>query len=145
PCLVVTGNGDRPDYPPDLRPTVLSELVVAFGDALHPQTRVVTAGAAGVFRALAAARGVLDVSDSCIVAAVDSLVNRKILAALSAERRLKTETDSDGVVPGEAAAALWLKRPGSTRSALAHILGIGLSDEPSLMTRDEPNKGIGLA
>jgi 3-oxoacyl-[acyl-carrier-protein] synthase-1 len=97
-----------------------------------------------VFAALAAARALLEISDSAIVAAVDSLVNRKVLAALSADRRLKTEMDSDGVVPGEAAAAVWLMRP-ATRPALAHILGIGMAEEPSVVNRDQPNKGIGLA
>jgi 3-oxoacyl-[acyl-carrier-protein] synthase-1 len=145
PCLIVVGSGNRPDYPPNLPQTLLSELSAAFGVGLHPQTRVVAAGAAGVFKALAAARVLLDVSGSCIVAAVDSLVNRKILRALSADRRLKTETDSDGVVPGEAAAAVWLTRPSETRPALAHILGIGVADEPSVLNRDQPNKGIGLA
>src|SRR4029077_10182187 len=74
-----------------------------------------------------------------------SLVNRKMLRSLSADRRLKTATDSDGVVPGEAAAALWLTRPNAPRPALAQILGVGMSDEPSVLNRDQPNKGIGLA
>lgn len=145
PCLIIVDHQDRPDYPALLGAHLLSELRTTFGAQLHAETRFAAMGVAGFFKALSYAPTLIDRWGSCLVAAVDSLINRDMLAALEATQRLKTSGNSDGVIPGEAAAALWLGRPHAPRPTLAHVLGVGLADEPSASQTDQPNKGLGLA
>jgi 3-oxoacyl-[acyl-carrier-protein] synthase-1 len=64
------------------------------------------------------------------------------LAKLAQQRRLLTDTNSDGVIPGEAAACVLLGRRGS--SALAHIRGLGFGEEPGLRANDVPLRATGI-
>ena len=106
PCLIMIGDAGRPDYPPNLAELLLSGISADFGTQLHLETRVIPIGTTGFFQAIAHARTVLQRVPGCLVVAVDSLINRKMLAWLDAKRRLKTEELSDGVIPGEAARGL---------------------------------------
>jgi 3-oxoacyl-[acyl-carrier-protein] synthase-1 len=104
-------------------------------------------GKTAFFRALDAARILLtdpDI-DACIVSAVDSLLNGPCLAWLENEEHLKTESNSDGIIPGEAAAAVWVSRPDHPDHSQLDVLGIGFSDEPSVANPRDPNLAIGLA
>jgi 3-oxoacyl-[acyl-carrier-protein] synthase-1 len=79
------------------------------------------------------------------VVGVDSLLNRHALDSLQRRRRLKSSDNSDGVIPGEAAAALWLAGIGGDRAQGVHVTGIGLAREPSVSRRDVPDRALGLA
>lgn len=147
PCLIVIDCLDRrPDLPGDIATTLLAELRSAFGTDLHPLTQVATVGATGLVEAMTVVAARLSAEmPSCLVVAVDSLINREMLAALERQRRLKTDDNSDGIIPGEAATALWFCRADSNRPMLAHVLGIGVADEPSSLDSSQANRGIGLA
>ncbi len=107
--------------------------------------RVVTQGAHGGYRAIAMARDILSQSQhkACLVAAADSLVHARALLALSNQRRLLTEDNSDGVIPGEAAACLMLTSSGAR--VLAAVRGLGFAEEHALPDNDLPLRGDGLA
>jgi len=146
PLLVALDGPDRPDYPADLTDRLTAELApVLKGSPLRPPEFVVK-GPLAYLHALRRAAGLLQdkSADACIVATVDSLVNRRILRSLEEAQRLKTEDNPDGVIPGEAAACLLLERPSSADSPYPDICGIGLVDEPSVKT-STPNLAVGLA
>lgn len=146
PCLIVVDGGDRPDLPPDLGQTLLAALRSRFGAQLHPLSRVVAGSATGTLEVMRRVRAALSPQmPSCLVVAVDSLINRRMLQALEAARRLKTPDNSDGVIPGEAAAALWLSMSGHGSRPMARVLGIGLAEEPSAADPRLANKAQGLA
>jgi 3-oxoacyl-[acyl-carrier-protein] synthase-1 len=146
PCLIVVDGSDRPDLPPDLEQTLLAALRSGFATPLHPLSRVIARGATGFLEVMARARAALSPQmPSCLIVAVDSLINRRMLQALEAARRLKTPDNSDGVIPGEAAAALWVAIPGHGNRSMARILGIGLAEEPSVADPRLANKAEGLA
>jgi 3-oxoacyl-[acyl-carrier-protein] synthase I len=105
-------------------------------------------GHTSAFEALRLARTMLQDStvSACLVCGVDSCINAGTLWWLDRHRRLKTAGNSDGVIPGEAAAAVLLVRDtdGSGRAA-AHVVGLGFSHEDAGVLSEEPLLGLGLA
>jgi len=86
--------------------------------------------------------------DICFVGAVDSLLETQHLSALSDEGRLKVESRSSGLIPGEGAAFVALERHEDARSRgarpLARIASVGLDQESAPCTSDEPSRAEGL-
>lgn len=124
---------------------VANELSARLEFSIAPdRLNIVAQGACGGFRALAMAREILDRGDArtCIAAAADSLVNARTLLALEQQHRLHTEDNSDGVIPGEAAACLVASS--TSARALATIHGIGFGREPALFDNDIPLRGEGI-
>ncbi|NVB38568.1 hypothetical protein G6O69_12065 [Pseudenhygromyxa sp. WMMC2535] len=99
-------------------------------------------GASAGFRALEWAQTYLAQSERCLVAAADSLIGGRPLANLARQRRLQTERNPDGVIPGEGAAALLLSRDSSP--AIAEIHGLGFGREPGLPSNDIPLRARGV-
>ena len=58
---------------------------------------------------------------ACLVCGVDSYINARSLHWLDRNSRLKTPANSDGVIPGEAAAACW----SSDERAAGRLRGTG--------------------
>ncbi len=115
------------------------------GPALRcDRVHVLAGGPCMGYRAIAAARAVLNENRarSVLVAAADSLIAARPLLALSRQRRLLTEENPDGLMPGEAAAALVLTRRAAT--PLGAILGLGFGTEPSQVDNDVPLRGQGI-
>ena len=106
------------------------------------QVQVVAEGAAGGYVALQ--QGCLSVRRGrpCVVAAADSLLSAQRLLPLSEQDRLLVEGNSDGFIPGEAAAALLLGD--DSRQALAHVRGIGFATEPSRIDNEVPLRADGI-
>jgi 3-oxoacyl-[acyl-carrier-protein] synthase-1 len=138
-------NLDSPNsIPPDARSRVLAELarIPALAQA---ETRIYTAGKTGVFQCIAAARQLLaGGATACIVAAADSFLNARALLALETDERLKTETNFDGVIPGEGAAAFALETSADGQDSYARLIGLGFGNEESVQ-KNTPNLARGLA
>jgi 3-oxoacyl-[acyl-carrier-protein] synthase-1 len=140
-ALPADANGRAPDVA-----TLTGELSGRLGFTIEPRrVRVVTQGALGGYQAIAMARDILRQGPhpACLVAAADSLVHARALLALSEQRRLLTEDNSDGVIPGEAAACLMLTSRAA--QALAVVRGLGFAEEHALPDNDTPLRGDGLA
>lgn len=105
---------------------------------------IVGKGAYGGYDAIGLAREYLQKGShsECLVAAVDSLVTANPLLDLYEKRRLLTDDNSDGVIPGEAAACLSLSMQNS--STLAVIRGMGFANEPALLSNEIPLRGDGV-
>ena len=109
-----------------------------------PRVQCMFGGSAAGYAGIAAARrrmleeGVKNV----IVCAADSLIDAQRLLPLSRGRRLVTENNPDGLLPGEAAVSLLLAR--ERQEALAAVHGIGFGQEPGLLGNDVPLRGRGM-
>jgi len=81
------------------------------------------------------------------VAAVDTLTNAPTLDGLLRQGRLLRPDNSDGVIPGEAAAGLLLtRRPRRDDDACPlWLTGFGFARERATIHSDEPLRGLGLA
>ncbi|RMI00753.1 MAG: hypothetical protein D6681_11210 [Calditrichaeota bacterium] len=147
-CLLIhIDTLDRPDFPENLLDYMAADINEGLGEIAPDRIEIYPEGKTGFFRSLIRARKILNDShfDACIIAAGDSLVNGRMLAFLENNDRLKTEHNSDGVIPGEGAGALWVSRFSRQVKSMLIVAGIGLNKELSVLEKDKPTLGIGLA
>jgi len=147
PLLIAIDDPERPDFPEDLPARLVAEVRVTLGKRISDSPEVLAEGPCSFFRALDRARQVVAAGGGagCLVAAVDSLLNGRALARLEEQGRLLTERNSDGVIPGEAAAAVWVTPADGCSAALAEVVGIGFGEELSALEEDRPNVAMGMA
>src|SRR5262249_4508484 len=93
--------------PGDPKGRILSLVEERIQRRFHPRlSRTFPEGHVAGFKALEAARAILRAREAsaCLVCGVDSYLNAPRLSWLSEAMRLKTADNSDGLIPGEAAA-----------------------------------------
>lgn len=142
PLLLAVDDLRRPDLGEDRPARLVEEVQRLMGLKFPPPVDVFHEGRTGFFRALQRAADLskrLDF-DGCIAAAADSYLNGRALDWLLEQDRLKTEFNPDGIIPGEAAAALFLQRPKKGRASMMQIAGLGFGEE-----NESPNLARGLA
>jgi 3-oxoacyl-[acyl-carrier-protein] synthase-1 len=147
PLLVSLAESGRPGGGADLAPTILGRLQKALGVRFHPQrSQAFATGHTGGIEALRAARELLRDGNlnGCIVCGMDSLVNAATLLWLDRAYRLKTPANRDGVIPGEAAAAV-LVQGRAMAGAVTEVAGMGFGKEKAHILSEEPQLGLGLA
>ncbi|HEX5748768.1 MAG TPA: beta-ketoacyl synthase N-terminal-like domain-containing protein [Archangium sp.] len=123
---------------------LVRELSARLGVVLHPRrVRIFTEGSQGGYTALAAGRELVRRREvpACLVAGAESMMCARTVLRLYEQRRLLTEDNSDGVIPGEAAACVLLS---SHKQGLAVIRGMGFAQEPSSLENDVPLRADGL-
>jgi 3-oxoacyl-[acyl-carrier-protein] synthase-1 len=125
-------------------PDFLSALQIQMKSVLHPRSALLAAGATGVYHALLRAREILAAGQAthCLICAVDSLINPEVLRDLDESGRLKTESNPDGLIPGEAGACI-LVAPRNSHGGL-QVRGIGIANDPVRLGDGNPTLGTGL-
>jgi 3-oxoacyl-[acyl-carrier-protein] synthase-1 len=120
------------------------DLSSLLGPNLKERAQIFVGGPCAGYLALHTARDLLHEGRASlvVVAAADSLIGARRLLEWSRQKRLLTEKNSDGVIPGEAAAAMVLVR--RTAKPLGRVLGIGFGKEPGLLSNDVPLRGQGI-
>jgi 3-oxoacyl-[acyl-carrier-protein] synthase-1 len=145
-----------PEPRPGAQPMAAAELLSAFsqqsGVAVDVEkSRVFPSGRAAALLALeAAARHLADgAASSVLVGGVDTYLDLAVLGALDAEERVLGDRVMDGFVPGEGAAFIWLRAPGTAepdaRVPSVTLLGVGAVNDPGHRYGTEPARGEGLA
>jgi 3-oxoacyl-[acyl-carrier-protein] synthase-1 len=147
PLLVGLAELDRPGGGAELADSIVRRVEEALSVRFHPQhSRAFSAGHTAGFEALRVARELLEGGSiaACVVCGVDSLVNAGTLLWLQRHFRLKTPANRDGVIPGEAAAAVLLQnQPGPATAT--QVVGLGFGKEKAHILSEEPLIGLGLA
>ena len=129
--------------------TFLAQLDRVCGRQLG-RSQVVATGRAGGLQALieACERVRTGVTPAAVALGVDSYLASAIIAQLVAEGRVKTEQNSDGFIPSEAAAAVVIcSRDAAERAGwapLARIAGTGSASEPGSLRSGDVCRGNGL-
>jgi 3-oxoacyl-[acyl-carrier-protein] synthase-1 len=144
PILLCTREAERPG---GRLQGVLGEVY----SRLHLQYRRegsvhIAAGPTAVFEALAHARRACSSApnvNACLIVAVDSLLDARVLHWLDRGKRLRTAEQTNGVIPGEAAGvALVASYPfGGSQFA---VRGLGFGLETATILNDEPLLGYGM-
>lgn len=147
PLLLVVAEKDRPGRLPRLDQSLLGELLQRCEIPFHPESRLIENGRVGGIEAIQMADGILSRSRNgqCLVVGVDSFLNATTLSAYYSRQRLLTPRQSDGFIPGEAAAAILLEKSSQRGSAPLAIHGWGFAKEESGIESEEPLRGEGLA
>jgi 3-oxoacyl-[acyl-carrier-protein] synthase I len=147
PLLVCLAEPGRPGGAPHLVPSVVAQVQDKLRIRFHPNySRVFTSGHTAGFEALRWAKELFDsgVVAACVVCGADSFVNSDTLSWLNLTQRLKRRGNRDGVIPGEAAAAVLVQsRP--TDGTATELMGLGFGKEPAPVLSEEPLLGRGLA
>ena len=148
PLLVGLAETGRPGFPSRLANNIINGLQDILEVRFHPEfSRVITSGHTSGFEALAIARQRLkhDEVSACLVCGVDSYIRAGSLLWLDQHWRLKTKENSDGVIPGEAAAAVLVCANQNTDLDMSFKLtGLGFATEPAGITTEGPLLGLGL-
>lgn len=150
PLLLGLAETERPGGGGPFAKTIVGEVVdrlkIRF-DVKRSET--IPQGHSACFEALRRARELLrdGTVPACLVCGVDSYVNARSLEWLDRQSRLKTLANSDGVIPGEAAACVLVVRSEREprEGCVARIAGLGFGKEESSIMTEEPLLGHGLA
>lgn len=149
PLLIGLAESGRPGGGDGVTQTIIPELEQKLGIRFHPAlSQVIPEGHVSGFQALNIARKLFQSQglSACLICGVDSYLNAQSLLWLNEHWRLKTEENSDGVIPGEGAAAILLQsHPSPDVESAVKIIGIGFGHEEAGVLSDEPLLGLGLA
>lgn len=118
---------------------------------LAARTTIIKSGHAGIYEA--AQQAALGLASGqfqrAIIGAVDSYLDELTLEWLQDMGRLKTDDNTKGFIPGEAAAFLVLENASSVQERggrlLARLTGLGSASEAATIYDDKPSTGRGLA
>jgi 3-oxoacyl-[acyl-carrier-protein] synthase-1 len=149
PLLVGLGESGRPGGGASLADSIIRDVQAKLTLRFHAKlSRGIPKGHVAGCEALRIAREVLKQPEvsGCLVCGVDSYINASSLLWLERNWRLKSETNSDGVIPGEAAACVLLQAqtpPKAERTV--QITGLGFGHEKAHVLSEEPLLGHGLA
>jgi len=149
PLLVGLAEPDRPGGGAGQAPTIIRQIQDKLNIQFHPSlSRTFPKGHISGFEALGCARELFNTGSisSCLVCGVDSYLNASSLLWLDQHWRLKTAENSDGVIPGEAAAANLIHREVKKNAeSITKLIGLGFAHEPAHVLAEEPLLGLGLA
>jgi 3-oxoacyl-[acyl-carrier-protein] synthase-1 len=149
PLLLGLPEPERPGIPERLAERVIGRVQEELGFHFHPElSQTICSGHTSGFGALKTARELLRrrKATACMVCGVDSYLNARSLLWLEEHERLKTEENSDGVIPGEAAAAVLVGlTEASEATSGVRIAGMGFAHEHADILSQEPLLGLGLS
>jgi 3-oxoacyl-[acyl-carrier-protein] synthase-1 len=150
PLIVGLAEEGRPGASGEWAEDIVAGVQDRLGIAFHPALsgRIPKGHTAG-FEGLRIARELLlarpDVP-GCLVCGVDSYINASSLFWLDQHWRLKREGHNDGVIPGEAAAAVYVARQSAADApARVEVVGLGFGREAAPVLSEAPLQGRGLA
>lgn len=150
PLFVCLAEEGRPGSGASLSPIIISQIENRLDTQFHPlYSKVICSGHTSGFKGMDYAKILMNEHGicQCLVCGVDSYINVSSLLWLDQDFRLKTDDNSDGVVPGEAACAVMVEKSVSSDfdSRSAFIRGIGLSGEEATILNDVPLMAQGMS
>lgn len=150
PLLVGLAEPGRPGGGEPWSGTIIKDIEARLDIRFDPErSTAIPKGHTAGFEAINVARELLkdNAVPACLVCGVDSYINASSLLWLERHDRLKTEENSDGVIPGEGAACVLVFHPSAKpRNGYTNrIAGLGFGREEASVLTEEPILGLGLA
>jgi 3-oxoacyl-[acyl-carrier-protein] synthase I len=153
--LLIGPESTRPGFSLDKLQQCFQACEQAIGHRFHESSQITQIGSPGLAAALEYAQKLLADHDvhAVLVAGVDSLLNVDDVNSGLANGRLLTSQNSDGHIPGEAAACLLLRRQtdlvaqdaqGQPRGAVLLIAGAALGQETQTLDANHASRGQAL-
>jgi 3-oxoacyl-[acyl-carrier-protein] synthase-1 len=144
PLLLCVAEADRPGLAAGMPARLLGDIEGELAARFAPQSGVIPLGRAGIASALQRARLWVHEEEAplVLIAGMDSLLTPAQLTALDSAERLLTSANPDGFVPGEAAGAVLVGRPGAAGQLV--LKGVGTAVEQATLASGEPLRAEGL-
>jgi len=145
PLLLGVAHPSRPGRPADLDQTLLPQIYERLRSPVCRDSKMYAGDQAGCAFALAEARRLIEarVADHVLIAGVDTFIDRASVNAYAERRRLLTEANFNGFLPGEAGAAVLVAAQPGEAGGL-QIAGAGYGRESATIDDTKPLRGIGL-
>ncbi|KIG09606.1 3-oxoacyl-ACP synthase [Caballeronia concitans] len=130
PLLMCVAEMDRPGRTRGLDDTLPARIADALEAEFSSASRVIPWGRVSVAVAMEEARTLLHEGccEHVVIAAADSLLNWRTLRAFEDREQLRTSSNSNGFIPGEAGGAVLVGRCHSTQGLSCVALGFGKED-----------------
>jgi 3-oxoacyl-[acyl-carrier-protein] synthase I len=146
PVLLCVAERERPHRVEDVEERLFSRIETELGARFHELSALVPLGRVAAAAAVSHARALIhgERLSHCLVVGVDSLLVGPTLVAYEKGDRLLTSTNSNGFIPGEAAAAVLLSAPGIDERPRLCLIGQGTGSEPAPVASTNPLRADGL-
>lgn len=146
PIFVLLCSKDRPFRKPDLENNLLFELEHRLQHNLATDSNVYSVGRTGILPALHAASNLISNNKASyvVIVGVDTFIRQPLVETYIKQRRVLTEGNSNGFIPGEAACAVLLAQSGRNNGGELRIIGWGMGLEKGTIDSDIPLTGNGL-
>lgn len=147
PLLLLAAEHERPHSNDNRYKEIFDGIQQQLGHCFHEHSRIIPAGRAGIGLALQLTQQWLATGaiQHVIIAGADSYLDNYTINFYLGKERLRTSTNSDGFIPGEAAAAILLSSKKTDNSQQLTIRGLGMEKEKSSLEGAAPNRAIGLS
>lgn len=147
PLLLCVAEQDRPGRLGGLDEDLFGRIEAEMGTRFHPQSALFCYGRVSGALAMLSARALIHKygHSYCLIVGVDSLLVGETLSAYEGRNRLLTTQNSNGFIPGEAATAILISKPGLLiADGVLICLGIGTGYEKAGVDSEEPLRADGL-
>jgi 3-oxoacyl-[acyl-carrier-protein] synthase-1 len=146
PIIFCLAEKDRLGRFVELEERIFLETQEEIGVRFHEKSSLLSYGRVGLGIALQQARGLIygENIPRVVIAGADSLLVGPTLNAYEEQDRLLTSQNSNGFIPGEAAAAVLVGLPLATDEAQLLCLGVGSGVERATEQSDLPLRADGL-
>jgi 3-oxoacyl-[acyl-carrier-protein] synthase I len=146
PLLLCISEKDRPGRAEGLDEEALAWVSSGVGKKFHAESGVVARGRVSIAPALQRAATLITEKrvPYCVIAGTDGFLNAATLRSYEERHRLKTSVNSNGFIPGEAAAAVVVGPAGKPSFPRLECLGIGQGVEKATIDSEEPLRADGL-
>lgn len=147
PVLICLAETDRPGRKTDLDKNILHKIQNEFQVSFHKKSNIINQGRVGVATALYQARKLVydQGFERVVIAGTDSLLVGPSLGYYEDRERVLTKANSNGFIPGEAAAAVVVQRPRYIAEPQLICAGIGEGlEEATVDAEDIPLRANGM-
>jgi 3-oxoacyl-[acyl-carrier-protein] synthase I len=146
PMILCVAEPDRPGRLAEIDELFFKKLAEGLGSHLHPKSYRVSRGRVGVALALEHARLLIanELEQYVLIVAADTYLNRESILELIDLERLLCSENSNGFIPGEAAAAILVTQREDSLDPQLSISGIGFGKEDATIENEEPFEAAGL-
>jgi 3-oxoacyl-[acyl-carrier-protein] synthase I len=146
PVFLLLSPPSRPFRHPDLEEIIVRGIEHRLQYKLPPGSTLINKGRSGIYHALQAAKQLIKDhrASHCIIVGVDSYLRQNVVEAYLKERRILTNDNSNGFIPGEAACAILVGQSGHESDGELCITALALGHETGIISNDHPVTGDGL-
>jgi 3-oxoacyl-[acyl-carrier-protein] synthase I len=147
PLILVIAEEERPGRLPGLGGPLLFSVEREIGLKFHPDSSVMAQGRVGGAMGLLRAQKLIEEQghSHVILCGVDTFLTGPTLSLYDERARLLTSRNSDGFIPGEAAAAVALASSQSAEGCTLTCRGLGFAREQATVESDRPLRAEGMA